>query len=99
MSENSTLIVTAVPDSQNMEAVQEYLGGVMPLFMEAGGKLQKRLKVNEVIKGNPSGMVLVMDFESAEVIQKLFGSEEYQKLVPVRDQGFKEMNILVCQGM
>jgi uncharacterized protein (DUF1330 family) len=44
-------------------------------------------------------MVLVMDFESSDAISKLFDSEEYASLVPARDQGFSEMNILVTRGM
>ena len=49
-------------------SVQEYLQGVMPLLTAAGGDLVKRLKVDDVVHGSPSGMVLVMDFESANAI-------------------------------
>jgi uncharacterized protein (DUF1330 family) len=82
-----------------MASVQEYLQGVMPLFISAGGQLVKRLKVDQVIHGNPSGMAMVMDFESAEAITKVFESDDYAALVPVRDRGFKETNILVTQEM
>jgi uncharacterized protein (DUF1330 family) len=97
MSENTTLLVTAVPNTNEMESVQAYLQGVMPLLIGAGGKLVKRLKIDEVIHGNPTGMALVMDFDSADAITKLFQSDDYAALVPVRDRGFAEMNILVTQ--
>ena len=96
MSGEATLIVTATPNPNEMESVQSYLKGVFPLLLSAGGQLVKRLKVNKVIHGNPNGMTLVMDFESAEAITTLFNSEEYASLVPVRDQGFTEMNILIA---
>jgi uncharacterized protein (DUF1330 family) len=99
MNEKATLLVTAVPNTNEMASVQEYLQGVNSLFISAGGKLVKRLKVDEVIHGNPSGMAMVMDFESAEAITKVFESDEYAALVPVRDRGFKETNILVTQEM
>ena len=99
MNEKATLVVTAVPNPNEMAAVQEYLQGVMPLFNGAGGELVKRLKVDNVIHGNPSGMALVMDFDSADAIAELFASDDYAALVPVRDRGFKEMNILVTHGM
>ena len=99
MNEKATLIVTASPNPNEMESVQGYLQGVLPLLMGAGGKLVKRLKVNEVILGNPSGMVLVMDFDSDEAIAALFESDEYAALIPMRDQGFAEMNILLTHGM
>ena len=99
MNEKATLVVTATPNPNEMESVQGYLQGVLPLLMGAGGKPVKRLKVNEVILGNPSGMVLVMDFDSDEAIAALFESDEYAALIPMRDQGFAEMNILLTHGM
>jgi len=99
MSEKSTLVVTAIPNPSEMESVQDYLKGVLPLFMSAGGTLVKRLKVDEIIHGNPSGMVLVMDFDSDEKIIELFESDEYAALIPARGQGFKEMNILLTHAM
>jgi uncharacterized protein (DUF1330 family) len=98
-NEKATLVVTAVPNPNEMESVQQYLHGVLPLLMGAGGTPVKRLKVDEVINGNPSGMVLVMDFDSADAISGMFASEDYAALVPVRDRGFTEMNILLTRTM
>ena len=44
-------------------------------------------------------MVLVMDFESADAAAAMFESDEYRALVPVRDRGFSEMNILLTNEM
>ena len=99
MSDLTTLVVTAIPNPSAMESVQAYLNGVMPLFLGAGGQLVKRLKVGDVLLGNTSGMVLVMDFESREAIRAVFDSAEYSALVPVRDRGFREMNILVASEL
>ena len=97
--EKTTLVVTAVPNPSEMASVQEYLHGVLPLLKGAGGKPVKRLKVDTVINGNPSGMVLVMDFDSADAISAMFESEDYAALVPVRNRGFAEMNILLTREM
>ena len=99
MDASTTLIVTAMPNPDEMASVQEYLQGVMPLLMGAGGRPVKRLKVDEVIHGKPSGMVLVMDFDSDEAITGLFESEDYAALVPIRDKGFAEMNIQLTHEM
>ena len=99
MDEKTTLVVTAVPNPNEMATVQEYLQGVLPLFKGAGGKLVKRLKVDTVIQGSSSGMVLVMDFDSADAISGMFESEDYAALVPVRNRGFTEMNILLTREM
>ncbi len=97
--QKTTLVVTAVPNPNEMASVQEYLHGVLPLLMGAGGKPVRRLKVDKVINGNPSGMVLVMDFDSADAISGMFESEDYAALVPVRDRGFSEMNIVLTREM
>ena len=97
--QKTTLVVTAVPNPDEMASVQEYLHGVLPLLMGAGGKPVKRLKVDKVINGNSSGMVLVMDFDSADAISGMFESENYAALVPVRDRGFSEMNIVLTREM
>ncbi|MBI1417679.1 MAG: DUF1330 domain-containing protein [Limimaricola sp.] len=99
MSDKTTLVVTGTPIPSEMAAVQEYLQGVMPLLLGAGGTLVKRLKVTEVINGNHSGMVMVMDFDSPETIARIFMSDAYAALMPVRDKGFAEMNILMTSGM
>ena len=99
MTSKATLVVTALPNGDEMTSVQEYLQGVMPLFVAAGGTLVKRLKVDHVIEGSQSGMAMVMDFDSAEAITELFASPEYAALLPVRDRGFTDMNILVTQEM
>jgi uncharacterized protein (DUF1330 family) len=99
MNEKTTLVVTAVPNPKEMASVQEYLQGVLPLLKGAGGKLVKRLKVDKLIHGNPGGMVLVMDFDSADAITSMFESDDYAALVPVRDRGFSEMNIQLTQEM
>ena len=99
MSDRTTLIVTATPNPEEMTAVQEYLQGVTPLLTGAGGKPVKRLKVDTVIRGEPSGMVLVMDFDSKDAITAMFDSDNYAALIPVRDRGFAEMNILLTDEM
>lgn len=96
---STTLVVTGTPNPSEMEAVQSYLKGVMPLFTEAGGTLVKRLRVVKVINGRPNGMVLVMDFPNEQAIESLFASDAYQALVEVRDIGFSEMNILISGDM
>ena len=99
MTSKATLVVTAVPNPDGKESMQAYLKGVMPLLIEAGGELVRRLNTRSVVNGRPAGVVLVMDFPSVDAAEALFESADYQALVPVRDQGFAEMNILITQTM
>ena len=99
MDEKTTLVVTAVPNPNEMASVQEYLQGVLPLLVGAGGTLVKRLKTDKVVEGNRSGMTLVMDFDSKHAVTEMFESDDYAALVPVRDRGFAEMNIQLTHEM
>lgn len=99
MSSKTNLIATAVPNQSEIESMQAYLQGVMPLFVGAGGKLVKRMRVSEVVSGEPSGMVMVMDFESTDAVKSLFASDEYAELIPACDRGFAAMNIFLAQDM
>lgn len=99
MNDKTTLVVTATPNPNEMASVQEYLKGVLPLLMGVGGKLVKRLKLDRGIHGSPSGMVLVMDFDSSDEVAGMFESEEYSALIPIRDKGFTAMNIQLTQEM
>ncbi|MEM6990052.1 MAG: DUF1330 domain-containing protein [Myxococcota bacterium] len=100
MSEPTTLIVTATPNPNEMESMQGYLKGVLPLLMGAGGKLIKRVKVTDVVGGERSfGMVLVMGFDSKDKVTDMFASEDYQALVPMRDRGFSSITLTLGADM
>jgi uncharacterized protein (DUF1330 family) len=99
MAEKATLVVTAVPNQDEMSSVQEYLQGVLPLLVGAGGTSIRRLKTDRVVDGRAAGMTLVADFESAEAASSMFETEAYLALLPARERGFREMNILLTTEM
>jgi uncharacterized protein (DUF1330 family) len=99
MSDQTTLVVTAVPNPSEMEAMQAYLQGVTPLLMAAGGTLVKRVKVSQVVTGEPTGLVMAMDFATAGAVTTVFASDEYAALLPFRDRGFASINIWLAQDM
>lgn len=100
MEERATLLVAAQPNPDEREAMRSYLESVMPLFVAAGGELVARLMVDDVISGTRNfAMMLVMDFESKDTIQSVFASEASKDLLPLREKGFKNMDILLASGM
>ena len=66
MGEKTTLVVTAVPNPTEMPSVQAYLKGVMPLFVQAGGQLVRRLKTTQVLDGRPAGVVSLAETRIGE---------------------------------
>jgi uncharacterized protein (DUF1330 family) len=92
-------VVTAVPNQDEMPSVQECLQGVLPLLVGVGGTSIRRLKTDRVVGGRAAGMTLVADFESADAAASIFESEAYLALLPARERGFREMNILLTREM
>jgi uncharacterized protein (DUF1330 family) len=98
----TTLLVTAAPaqGESEGEARGRYLQAVGPLLVGAGGTLVKRARVTDTIAGTAGiAVVLVMDFESAEAIQGVFASDAYKALIPDRDTGFSNIEILITEPL
>lgn len=99
MPEACTLIATAVPNPENMADMQAYMQTANPLFEALGGGAATRSKVSEVVCGDGTAIVLVMEFPDKEKLSAMFASAEYQALVPVRNRGFKSINIWITGPM
>jgi len=94
----ATLIVTASLKDGEDEARGRYLQAVTPFLMAAGGQPVKRLRVTNVVSGNAdAALALVMDFPDTQTINDAFASPEYKALLPDRDKGFSNMEILVTE--
>lgn len=91
------LHVTATPILAHQEALERYIGGVIPLLMQAGGSPPLIIKQDESIVGHQdtfmSMIVTFPDAASAQAGRAVFESREYQALVPDRDAAFSAMNI------
>ncbi|MFT5682313.1 MAG: hypothetical protein ACI8RZ_003231 [Myxococcota bacterium] len=99
MPKTCTLIVTAIPNPENMADVKAYQQGAGPLFAPLGGGTANRMKVSEVLHGDGAAIVLVQEFPDEEKLSAVFASDEYQALIPVRSRGFKSINIWIAGSM
>ena len=68
---------------------QEYLAEVQKLSAKFGAVLLIRGKVLRVITGGDSEheLTIIVKFPDSESIDALFGSKEYQSLIPLREEG------------
>lgn len=66
---------------------------VSPLKAGLGGGAPRRTKVREVLAGEPSAIVMLMDHPDRDALSACFNSDADQALVPIRDRGFKSVNI------
>ena len=96
----TTLVVTATPAEGQGESMGRYLEGVGPLLANAGGTPVKRVRVTDTVVGTAgTAMALIMDFENEETIHDMFGSETYKALIPDRDKGFSNIEILITEAL
>lgn len=93
MSDKATLIVTATPNPNEMEALKEYQQKATALLEGGGGKNLQRYEIQSSVVGGARKIVALLDFESTDVIEGILNSPEYQAIIPLRDKGFANLEI------
>jgi uncharacterized protein (DUF1330 family) len=101
MEANRTfLVITAIVDKQNIAEVPEYLGSVMQIFGQNGGKPVGRYKtVNSLVGESSPEMMAVIEFESPEIIENMINDEPFNALADQRKRVFSKLNMIICQAM
>jgi len=100
MIQKTTLVVTSVPNPSQQEAMQEYVQGVMPLLLELGGVVVKRSMLTDTYHGEKAfTFLLIMDFPSKQALINMFESDAYQLLIPIREKGFKKIDIFFADDL
>jgi uncharacterized protein (DUF1330 family) len=100
MIDKTTLIVTSNPNPGHQEALNEYVKGVMPLLLNLGGVVIKRSLVTDTYHGSKHfTFLLVMDFPSKKTLIEMFESDDYKSLIPMREKGFKAIDIFFADNL
>ncbi len=100
MTANTSLVVTAVFNPAQMPAAQQYMQRAIPLLIGGGGEVICRVKVERAVVGDPNyNACLVMGFPSADAVDAVFNSEAYAEIIPLREAGFKSMDIVIARSM
>lgn len=97
------LFVTATPILEHHDALERYVGGIIPMFMQAGGSEPKIIKQDHSVVGHTDTfMSMIIEFNeesSSKAAKAVFESEAYAALVPDRDKAFSKMNIAFYSDM
>ena len=101
MEENKTfLVITAIVNKQNIAEVPEYLGSVMQIFGQNGGKPVGRYKtVNALVGEESPEMMAVIEFDSPKTIEKMVEGEAFNVLAEQRERVFTKLNMIISQNM
>ncbi|CCG53613.1 Protein of unknown function [Flavobacterium indicum GPTSA100-9 = DSM 17447] len=90
------LIINAIPNPSNMQDVQEYLGKIMPLFMQYSGSKIERFQIAEQLIGN-SGikMVGIFEFPDTQNIKDMLESDAFKSLSELRAKAFTQLDLFI----
>ena len=97
--ENQTfMVVEATPDPDNMEDLKNYGPKAYELLEKHGGVRIANYNVESALDGGDKPAAFaVFSFPNPDAIQNLlFNDPDYQKIVPLRDSGFKSIRYFVC---
>lgn len=97
------LFVTATPRLEQHDALERYVGAIVPMLMQAGGSEPIIMKQDESVVGTTdtwmSMIVTFPDTASVAAGRAVFDSPEYEALVADRDEAFVKMNIAFYSDM
>lgn len=100
MTTKATIVVTAVFNPEQMSAAQQYMQRAIPLLINGGGEIICRAKVERALVGESKyNACLVMDFPSADAVEAVFKGDAYAEIIPLREAGFKSMDIVIANPM
>lgn len=100
MENKPKLITTAIPNPENMQAMQSYLEQAGPYAPKYGGKFLGRYKTTKHLAGeNGAELMSIFEFPDVQSIENMMNDEEYKKLTEVREKGFIQLHIRICEEL
>jgi uncharacterized protein (DUF1330 family) len=79
------------------EKFQKFSGMAGPVIQEFGGKVLARGPGADRHEGNLTGVVMMIEFESKDVAEKFYFSNEYQAAKAVRDE-CADTDLMIIEG-
>jgi uncharacterized protein (DUF1330 family) len=86
---SATMITIANFAEDGVEALQQYVEGVLPLLEQAGAKVQRYGGVETLVGSDRFDLVAVMEFPSEAAMQQFLSSDAYTAMEPYRERAFK----------
>ncbi len=75
-----------------------YFRVTQPLMEKAGAKIIKRFTLNEMIVGRePAKTVIMVEYPNRAAVDLVFGSPDYQAIIPLRDIAFPTYQVSVIE--
>ena len=83
---------------KDQEKFQQFSGMAGPAIKKYGGKVLARGAVADRLEGDVDGIVMMIEFESKEVADTFYHSEEYQAAKAVREE-CSDTDFMIIEGV
>lgn len=90
------LVLLGTRRANSDDDYRAYASVAGPLLVGAGGVWNSQWDRIGDLAGNGPEQVRVMDFPDEATVQAVFASDEYQRVIPLRDKAFDELRIFVA---
>ncbi|SHJ28766.1 DUF1330 domain-containing protein [Aquimarina spongiae] len=98
-NEKVIMIVSAQINPNQKEALDGYLEAAAPMFKAAGGTPINKYKIEgQLVGSHPTSLVSIMEFPSQESLLKVFESEDYKFILPLRDKAFLNLDVYISES-
>jgi len=88
-------IVLGVPDPDKADSLKAYAQAAPGIIK---GKPVARYDLGDKLVGDKAGTFLtIVEHESEDAIKEAFASEAYQEVIPLRDEGFAELDVFLAR--
>ncbi len=90
------IIIIGFVNPQEQASFQEYATEMRTLYEKHDAEIVDRYPIAmSALGGEKPDFVMVVEFPNQQKLQALFSSEEYQKIIPLREKGFKDLNVYI----
>ncbi len=100
MESKPKLIITAIPNPENMQGVQTYLEKAGPYAPKYGGVFKSRFKTHKHLVGeNGAELMSIFEFPDVQSIENMMNDEGYKELTEIREKAFTKLNMRICDEL
>ncbi len=90
------VIASIKVNPEEQDALQQYFDVTAPLLEEAGGKIVQSFERGRAIVGEMDfDTVMIVEYPNGAALDKVFKSDAYNAIVPIRDKAFAHYGISV----
>lgn len=97
-ADSITAVILATPSAEGGDARKEDSEKVNPLGEAAGVEIIKGVRVSAPLVGELEyKAVFLLGFDSEQAAKGFFSSDDYQALIPLRNEGYDQYDVLIGQ--